>query len=68
MTRARVRLSEETLQRLLRGHTIRIRIAGVAEVEVSKEQPRASWSQDIFNIFEARGGFLSLFKRLCSLE
>ena len=67
MTKARVQLSRATNQRLLRGHTVHIRIAGVAEVEVSKERLRTSW-QDIFNIFGERKGFLSLFERLCSLE
>lgn len=68
MTKARVQLSRATIQRLLRGHTVHIRIAGVAEVEVSKERPQTSWPWDIFNIFGERKGFLSLFKRLCSLE
>jgi len=40
MTKARVQVSEVTIQRLLQGHTVTIRIAGVAEVEISKGQPR----------------------------
>ena len=61
MTRAKVRLSEATIRGLLQGGTVTIRVAGVAEVEVSRGEapaPGSVWGKDI----------LSLLRRLCSLE